>query len=123
MSRQNFVDGREDLLSSSCCLNGFDVGVGWSQPLIIYETNQQHPKCQAPTGCTQEALQPGGRLRGFTGARPGNGGCVLKLRGRGFFSAAHRQTSFLLTTSFLQAKPKPCEAFCFLFVIFKQAVL
>lgn len=79
MSRQNFVDSREDLLSSSCCLNGFGVGVGWSQPLMTYETNKQHPKCQAPTGGTQEAFAASWPAPGCHRSPPGNVGSVLKV--------------------------------------------
>lgn len=51
MSRQNFVESRENLSSFSCCLNGFDSGVGGGvRPSIVYQTNKQHPEGQASLG-------------------------------------------------------------------------
>lgn len=112
MSRQNFVDGRENLLSSSYCPNAFDWD-GGSQPLISSTPNVRLSLAaddMTAALCPHDATVPWA----------GDVGCVLKLQGRYLFPASHRRTSFLLTTLFLQAKLEPTEAFSFLFIIFHR---
>lgn len=115
MSRQNFVDGRENLLSSSDCPNAFDWD-GGSQPLI---SSTPDVRLSLAADDMTAALCP----HDSTVPWAGDAGCVLTSQGRYFFSASQRRTFFLLSTLFLQAKLEPTEAFSFLFIIFHSSAV
>lgn len=94
------------------------IGVG-SQPLIVYKTNKQHPECQAST-VADTVTSAAVRLHGSAVAQPGDFSCVMKLQRWLPVLFSISRADFPLTTSFLQAKLKPCEALSFLFIIFNR---
>lgn len=106
MSRQNFVEDKGNLLSSSFCyVDGFDSRRGRGNSPIDNSQNKRHPGCQAPSrGCRSCYTWQPCWVYQSTAARPGDAGCVLRLQSGYFFPASHRHTSFLLTISFFLHK-------------------
>lgn len=93
------------------------IGLG-SQPLIVYKTNKQHPECQAST-VADTVTSAAVRLHGSAVAQPGDFQLMKLQRWLPVLFSISR-ADFPLTTSFLQAKLKPCEALSFLFIIFNR---
>ena len=110
VSRQNFVDAWGNLLSpSSCCLNGSDSRErreegGKKKSAVDSSQNQQHPEGQTLALVEAITLQPCGRM-----TQAGRCTVGTTLAGPCFFSASHRQTSFLGTTSLLQQNSNPAQ--------------